>query len=110
MTKQALTKKLQMIIYDYLNFLPNEIKEQISDLWFVFDENSICQVKDLVAFATHEPTTRTITFYLDLIQKSKFDDKRLKELVVHEYGHACGMTEEQVATVMDKYIKKNAKI
>jgi len=107
MTKQVLINKLQEIIYQLHMLVPEEIKAKVGDLWFVFDENTIMQHGKLLVFASHEPGTRTITFYLDFIKREKFNDKRLRELVYHEYAHACGMTEEQAVVAMEKYIKKN---
>ncbi|MDZ4210055.1 MAG: hypothetical protein U1C56_02650 [Candidatus Curtissbacteria bacterium] len=100
--KQEIIQKLQAIIIPFMFSLPEEIGNRFEDLWFVFDENSLMFKKKLLVAASHEPTLRTITFYLSAMLIDTFDDKRLKELVVHEVAHAIGMNEAEVTELMEK--------
>ena len=100
--KQEVIQKLQSIIVAFVFSLPEEIKNKIGDLWFVFDENTLMFKNGLLVFASHEPQLKTITFYLSAMLTDTFDDKRLKEIVIHEVAHAIGMNEEEVAKLMEK--------
>ena len=99
---EILVRKLKGITIEFVNSLPEDIKKQVGNIWFVFDRDTIMYKDNLLVFASHEPGLRTITFYITVIAMHDFDDKRLKELVQHEYAHAVGMTEEQVTKIMNK--------
>ena len=93
-SKAKIKAALKEIIINFVSTLPSNIKNKIGNLWFVFDEDSLMVKKDLIAFATHEPGTNTITFYLEVISRHDFDVKRLIELVIHEVAHAVGVIDE----------------
>lgn len=95
-----LIRKLKEIILSFVPALPDEVANKVEDIWFVFDENTIMFKGKMLVFASHESALKTITFYLSSIKSQDFTDKRLKDLVIHEYGHAVGMDEEQISRMM----------
>lgn len=106
MDKKEIVRALQTIICDHIVSLPDDITKKVGDIYFAFEPDALMFREKMIIFGSYDSAMRTITFFLSAIKLHKFDYDRLCELVVHEYGHAVGLSDEQMNKIIEE--KKNA--
>ena len=97
MKNEAIRELIQKAIWDLHRKLPSEIKDSVK-VAFTFDEDTIIFMNGKINAAQCERdfVPIRITFFLDVIRQTKPTYKKMKTLVQHEFGHALGMSEEEV--------------
>lgn len=93
MKKYKILQILQDEITDFMLKLPDQFKQRLGKIFFIFDFNSRAFENGKEVLATFEPGFNCITFYLNAIKETNRTQQDLKDLIKHEIGHHFNVPE-----------------